>query len=302
MDLLQLRYFKALAEEQHFTRTAEVLHISQPALSKVIQKLESELGCNLFDRVGRNVRLSKYGEIFLVHVNAVFSELGTGKLELDRMNQYENCSLSLALLSPYIWQDMINKFTNVYPKVMINQQSFEGFDFIPSLMSGKFNFYLGALNNLTDDRLSMTPLYEDNMVILFKRGNPFPDKGYIDLIKCKEERFIMQPKNTSLQYFIDDLCRKAGFVPNVSIECDYTLRDEMVAAGHGLSITTLKSAKRSSLNSDTTYCILRSPPDKRVLGIVWHKLLPFTNLMTKFIKHTFKYYDINHDLSSEKSS
>ena len=65
MDILTLKYFIVTAQTQHMTKAAQMLNITQPALSSTIQRLESSLGCPLFDRTGRNIKLNKYGEIFL---------------------------------------------------------------------------------------------------------------------------------------------------------------------------------------------------------------------------------------------
>ena len=72
MELLQLQYFLLLAKEQHVTRTAELLHISQPSLSATIKKLEAELGAPLFIRKGRNIVLSPYGEAFKQYAEEAF--------------------------------------------------------------------------------------------------------------------------------------------------------------------------------------------------------------------------------------
>ncbi len=65
MELSQLEYFKELAAIRHFTAAAQSIAISQPALSRSIKRLEEELGVPLFDRVGKSIRLTRYGEIFL---------------------------------------------------------------------------------------------------------------------------------------------------------------------------------------------------------------------------------------------
>ena len=65
MNLLQLRYFQAVARSRHLTKTAEKLHISPPALRSIIRRLEEEIGASLFVRCGRNIELSEYGEILL---------------------------------------------------------------------------------------------------------------------------------------------------------------------------------------------------------------------------------------------
>ena len=69
ISFLQLRYFQALAEEQHLTRTAEKLYISQTTLSTMISRLERELGVRLFDRQGGGLRLNKCGKEYLQYVN-----------------------------------------------------------------------------------------------------------------------------------------------------------------------------------------------------------------------------------------
>lgn len=69
MDLLQLKYFKVVAEQEHITKSAKLLMVSQPYLSAIVARLEEEMGGQLFDRDGRNVVLNEYGKILLHHAN-----------------------------------------------------------------------------------------------------------------------------------------------------------------------------------------------------------------------------------------
>src|SRR3989440_3369375 len=79
MELHQLRYFCAVAETGSFSRAAEQSHVSQPSLSQQILKLEDELGARLFDRLGRSVRLTELGKMFLPRARAVLRELEAAK-------------------------------------------------------------------------------------------------------------------------------------------------------------------------------------------------------------------------------
>src|SRR6266478_6273859 len=79
MELHQLRYFCAVAETGNFSRAAEQSHVSQPALSQQIMKLEGELGARLFDRLGRSVRLTDVGKTFLPRARSVLRELEAAK-------------------------------------------------------------------------------------------------------------------------------------------------------------------------------------------------------------------------------
>ena len=85
LELYQLRYFKTIAETEHFTRAAEVLHVAQPSLSKAISNLEAELGVQLFDRGKRSVYLNDYGRAFLRRVEHILTELEEAELELKDM-------------------------------------------------------------------------------------------------------------------------------------------------------------------------------------------------------------------------
>ena len=75
MELLQLKYFTAAAEQQHITKAAERLHIAQPALTQSIKKLEEEMGVRLFDRSGRNIVLNETGRLFLQRITPILAEL-----------------------------------------------------------------------------------------------------------------------------------------------------------------------------------------------------------------------------------
>ena len=82
MDLLELRYFQAVARHQHVSRAAAELRVAQPALSRAIARLEAELGVPLFDRRGRRVRLNQFGAMFLARAGRALDELDQGQREV----------------------------------------------------------------------------------------------------------------------------------------------------------------------------------------------------------------------------
>jgi DNA-binding transcriptional LysR family regulator len=120
LGFLQLHYFKALAEREHLTQTAKDLMVSAPDLSTTITRLERDLGVQLFDRVGRNIRLNEYGRIYLRHVNDVFASLENAKLEISDARNTENMKLSVAISSPIIWHDAFQSFIKNNPEITIS--------------------------------------------------------------------------------------------------------------------------------------------------------------------------------------
>ena len=292
MELLQLQYFLLLAKQQHVTRTAEILHISQPSLSATIKKLEAELGVPLFVRKGRNITLSSYGEAFRQYVEEAFLSLENGKQAVARLQKRDDCTLNLGLLSPYVWNDLLLRYSTLYPEVKINRRSIEDQRFWDSILDGEIDFYLGGLNQielLDPARLQYTVLYEDSMVLLVHKNHRLAGRTEIDLRECREEAFINLDAETNLQQFINGMFRRAGFAPKVVMTCDYTLRDQMAADGHGVSITTRLGAEKSGV-TEVVSIPIRFPAEKRKLGLVWRKNRVFTPSMEKFCSLAGRFY------------
>ena len=284
MELLQLQYFLLLAKQQHVTRTAEILHISQPALSLTIKKMEAELGVPLFVRRGRNIVLSPYGEAFKQYVEDAFFSLENGRQKLARMKNTESSTLNLGLLSPYVWNELLLHFSDLYPEITINRRSIEDQRFSDSILSGDIDFYLGGLNQMElpdNGHLQHIALYEDNMVLLVHKNHPLAKRTGIDLRECHNEPFINLSQETNLQQFIDCMFQQAGFTPRVVMTCDYTLRDQMVADGHGVSVTTQLGAQKSGV-AGVVAIPITFPAEKRKLGLVWRKKRVFSSSMEKF--------------------
>lgn len=289
MELLQLRYFLELAKTEHMTLTSANLHISQPALSSTIKKLERELGVPLFERRGRNIRLSRYGKVYKEYVQEVFFNLETGRKVIRRMRDSTDNTIRLGVLSPYVWMDMFAAFHEAYPEVIVNRYSMEGNEYIDALLSGKIDMYIGGINNVFHRKLAYATLYTDAMVLLVNDENPLSKYREVDLRTCENENFINLDRDTNLQQFISTFYEVAGFNPRVVMEVDYTLRDEMVEQNYGVSITTERSAKKTRAKN-VSYLHITYPPFRRKLGLVWNDGMVFSPSVEKFRKYALDYY------------
>ena len=126
MDLRQLQYFKKTAELQHVTKAAQELMIAQPALTKSLKQLETELGTELFDRRGRNIYLNKTGEAFLIKVSEALAILEDAQNEVRLSAQKTENTLRLTFLAsslqlPYL----IKNFKAIHPDVTFLTQQYE---------------------------------------------------------------------------------------------------------------------------------------------------------------------------------
>ena len=125
MDITALEYFKIIAKNGSLTKAAQQLHITQPAMSAMLKKLEEELGVELFDRTPNRIHLNKTGEVALVHVNTILrnvEQLKADVLSAARQNQ----TLSIAFCDPGVRWFSVPRFSVAHPEIQVKDDLYEG--------------------------------------------------------------------------------------------------------------------------------------------------------------------------------
>ncbi len=292
MDLLQLKYFKLLAENQHLTKTAEQLKISSPSLSATIKRLESELEVELFDRKGRNLILNNYGETFVRYVKEVFTLLDNAQKELGDIKNTGAMKLSIATTSPIIWHDLLMAFVKKHSNVNLNHSIIKLSGINDLAVSDKFDFIITANNDL-----SSNPKWDSE--VINKNDKPylavwpehkFASKKTIRLIEAKDEKFIALSKGFSGRKFFDDICALAGFEPKIVLECDYSLRSTLLKNKYGLVFTT-ESVMPTGALGDAVFVEIIDPIYIRTQSIFWRKDRYLNTANNNFLKFTIDFYN-----------
>ena len=120
MEIHQLRYFVAVAEEGSFSRAAAREHVAQPSLSQQIRKLEAEMDQRLFDRLPRSIVLTEAGECLLEYARKVLADIADARRCLDDLQRGVSGRLvvgALPTIAPYVLPELIGKFQRRYPKI-----------------------------------------------------------------------------------------------------------------------------------------------------------------------------------------
>lgn len=125
MDITQLEYFKVIAETGSLTKAAEMLHISQPAMSAMLKKFEEELNVELFDRSPNRIHLNQTGEIALVHVNHILRSVEQMKADLLSAAQ-QNLTLSIAFCDPGVRWFCVPRFSLAHPEIQVKDDLYVG--------------------------------------------------------------------------------------------------------------------------------------------------------------------------------
>lgn len=270
ITLQQLRYFKELARTQHLTQTAERLYITQTTLSNTIINLEKQLGVKLFDRVGRNLQLNQVGELYLKYVSEALMILDNGLTAVSDYKESVQQAVSVAMTNSNVWSDLIRGFHTKYQDYSIRQVGCDKAQFRNKLMDQEIDFVIAGAEDFSLTGLEHTVIRVEEIFLCVPTGHPLSEKKGIYLREAQNESFINLPESNSFRGFCDRLFEQAGFGYNGALECDYVMREKLVAAGFGVAITTNATRRQNMHEQGITYVPVLDDFAKRPIAIIWN--------------------------------
>ena len=270
VTLQQLRYFRELAATGHLTQTAERLYITQTTLSNTIINLEKQLGVKLFDRVGRTLQLNEAGRLYLMYVNEALIALDNGQNALSDYKEEYQQSVSVAMPISSVWSNLIHGFHKRYHSYSLRQITCEQSQFRSMLTEQKIDFVIAGVDDVPMSGLEHYIIRVEELFVCVPLNHPLATKEGVYLHEVKDEDFINLPSNNSFRVCCDELFKKAGIQYKAELECDYSLRGKLVAAGFGVAITTNSSRQQNTLGDDVAYIPLLDDFAKRPIAINWN--------------------------------
>jgi DNA-binding transcriptional LysR family regulator len=242
MDLRHLRYFVAVAEECHFGRAAERLHIAQPPLSQQIKQLETELGVRLLTRSTRKVELTAAGERYLDRAREILASVETAGDEAKRVAAGQIGHLGIGFtgsatyeLLPSLARVLREDFPNI-------ELELRGEMLTPDQIGGLLDKTLdiGFLRPpVRNPEIDVRVLRREPLIAALSEGHPLARQRSVELARLKDEPFICYPsQHRSVVYeAVFDACRHAGFVPrDVTEVAETSTMVAFVAAGLGVAL------------------------------------------------------------------
>lgn len=163
MDITALEYFKIIAESGSLTKAAQQLHITQPAMSAMLKKLEDELGTPLFDRSPNRIYLNKTGEIALIHVNTILRNVEQMKADvLSTAKQSQ--TLAIAFCDPGVRWFSVPRFSVAHPEIQVRDDLYEGEDAV-KLLSERVYDLMVTPQKIQDTRVQSLPFLHDQVYL-----------------------------------------------------------------------------------------------------------------------------------------
>lgn len=240
MELRHLRYFVAVAEELHFSRAAERLHIVQPALSKQVAGLEEELGVQLLQRNKRQARLTGAGQVFLEEAREILEKTEQAAEAARRAARGQIGRLAIGFIGPATYSilpEVLRIYRERFPDVELALHEWTTTEQIKRLHSGFIQVGFVRLP-VNDDTLILEPVLREPVILVLPEGHPLATRDIVPLKTLTNEPFILIPRHREPglydQYI--SLCRRAGFSPQVVQEAHriHTIVG-LVASGMGVS-------------------------------------------------------------------
>lgn len=254
MELGQLEYFLEAARREHMTQAAEALHITQPALSRVIARLEADLGMPLFNREGKCIELNEYGRLVQSYAERIFTQLDELRLELDEMAKgylgEVHVGSSFPSGEPNWVLDQVRQFSLARSNIRFHLQQYTTSKLWKALYSREIDLAL-ATERIQAENMVWIPLFKERVGVIMSRQHPLAQKPELSLADLNGQRFYCNNANSDVQELTYRLCERAGFRPNIYFQCEFpSFIGEAVSMGYGISLIAYRGYLQSNARTE----------------------------------------------------
>jgi DNA-binding transcriptional LysR family regulator len=239
MDFEALRWFRDVADGATVTETAARSHVTQPALSRALHRVEREAGAALFERHGRSLRLTPAGRIFAQHADAILGRYDRALQEMADAADPDAGVISLAFLHTFgTWlvPPLLRGYLGRYPRTRFELRQHGEQGLIEELLGGTAELVITS-DDPGEPRIRWQRLLAEPLRLAVPPGHPLAGRERVSLAEVHSEVFIVLRPGYGLRAITERLCRQAGFTPVIGFEGEEveTLRG-LVTAGLGVSL------------------------------------------------------------------
>jgi DNA-binding transcriptional LysR family regulator len=241
MELRQLRYLVALADEQSFTRAAEREHIAQPALSQQIQKLEQELGIPLVERTTRRVQITDAGGLLVARARRILTELESARQELNRVRGIQTGHVvvgAMNTMGPVDITLVLGRFHELHPDVELMVRESNSDELAEMLRVDAVDLaFLSVTERVESHGLALHQILMEELIVVLPTDHPLAERDEIRMVDLSREDFISYREGARLRELLDGAAAEAGFEPRIILESNESRRiRRLVARGLGIAI------------------------------------------------------------------
>lgn len=292
MELYQLKYFVQVAKLESISKAADLLHVSQPALSKSIIKLEKQLGNQLFDRIGKRVYLNDRGRLFLEKVEGILQDL-TGAISSvsDSANAHSG-TINVCVFGPQSEAiGCITQFMHANPQYQVildarqktsTSQITREFDLLFFPESASFEGIAGIAYTCNKTMLCVS------------KDHPLAGLGRTELSRFKDEPFVFMNTTAGVYEQSHQLCTSCGFTPWIrAVTSSGAAQIRFIESGLGVGFVDVSSRNRS--NKRVSYIDLDTCPSDRLLYFASRPAHLLSPEAKRFLSFTLDYFGFSEN-------
>ena len=274
MEIHQLRYFVAVAEEGSFSRAAAKVRVAQPSLSQQIRKLEADVGQPLFDRLPRSVVLTEAGRCLIDYARQILASIGDARRCVDEFKNEVAGRLAVGAIptiAPYVLPELVGKFQKHYPEVTLEIVEDVTDGIARRVEAGELDVALASTCQQAPT-LRRESLGSEPLLALVPKGHPLAKKTLVAMDDLKSQRFLLLHEMHCLSQQVNHLLAARRLRPEIALAGSQlgTIAN-MVAAAIGVSIVPQMMVKHQA----TPGCVslpFAPPVPERELNLLYNPL------------------------------
>jgi DNA-binding transcriptional LysR family regulator len=282
MDLASLNAFIAIAETGSFSRAAERLHLTQPAISKRIAALEQQLKVRLFDRLGREIRLTEAGQALLPRAYQILNVLDDTRRALSNLQGEVSGRLTLATshhVGLHRLPPLLRRFTQLHPQVSLDIHFLDSEIAYEEILHGRAELAVITLAPETAPPVCAVRVWDDPLDVVAAPGHPLTRHDQVRLADVAQYPAVFPGENTFTHHILRDLFEQQGLSPNISMSTNYLETIKMLVS-IGLAWSILP---RTMLDEQVVRLPLPEIQLQRQLGYILHTGRTLSNAARAFI-------------------
>jgi DNA-binding transcriptional LysR family regulator len=274
MDLRQLRYLVALAEERHFTRAAAREHVAQPALSQQIRRLEDEVGLPLVERTTRQVTITDAGELLVARARRMFAELEAAESELLALKGMDSGRVTVGTMhtmGPVDVSLVLAIFHQRHPGVELTVREQSSEELAEMLRADELDLaFLSVTERIESHGLGLQQLVSEELVVLLPPAHALAGRRKLRTADLEGEEFISFREGARLRELLFSAARTAGFEPRVRLESNESQRIRRLVS-RGMGVAILPRSDAVAPGAEVSVAALVDPPLARDITLAWRE-------------------------------
>jgi DNA-binding transcriptional LysR family regulator len=287
MDTDTLKAFLAVAEQQSFSLAAEQLHLTQPAISKRIANLERQLGCKLFDRIGRNVHLTEAGRALMPQSRRILQDIKEAVRSIHDLRGQVSGRLSMGIshhIGLHRLPPALREFSRRYPEVQLDIDFMDSEQAHQRILHGEMDLAVITLSPIDEQQLQSIPIWHDPLAVTVALDHPLAQFKSVSAEMLAQHTALPPGLNTYTGQIIKDLFDRQGLAMNIGMSTNYleTIK-VMVSIGLGWSILPM-----TLLDDSVVALEWQGQALSRTLGCVHHRNRSLSNAAEAFIEILLK--------------